>query len=106
MAQSKDNIITHGLSGKLGDLLVFSQRGGKRIIKKAPKDRESQEFSPVQETHQKKFQQAILYAKGVIGNAPLKADYESKAHEGQTAYNVAVADFFHAPDIEHVDLST
>lgn len=27
MAQSKNNIITHGLSGKVGDIIVFSQRG-------------------------------------------------------------------------------
>ncbi len=31
MAQSKNNIITHGLSGKVGDIIVFSQRGGKTI---------------------------------------------------------------------------
>ena len=29
MAESKNNIVTHGLSGKGGDLLVFSQRNGK-----------------------------------------------------------------------------
>jgi len=29
MAESKNNIITHGLSGKIGDLTVFSQRDGK-----------------------------------------------------------------------------
>ncbi|MFJ1382405.1 hypothetical protein [Capnocytophaga canimorsus] len=26
MAESKNNIVTHGLSGKVGDLLVFYQR--------------------------------------------------------------------------------
>lgn len=39
MAESKNNIVTHGLSGKVGDLLVFSQRNGKTIVSKAPKER-------------------------------------------------------------------
>ena len=39
MAQSKNNIVTHGLSGKVGDILVFSQRNGKTIVSKAPKER-------------------------------------------------------------------
>jgi hypothetical protein len=39
MAKSKDNIITHGLSGKVGDIIVFSQRGNKTIVSKAPKER-------------------------------------------------------------------
>ena len=36
MAKSNNNVITHGLSGKVGDIIVFSQRGGKTIISKAP----------------------------------------------------------------------
>jgi len=39
MAESKNNIITHGLSGKVGDLIVFSQRNGKTIVSRAPKER-------------------------------------------------------------------
>ena len=34
MAESKNNIITHGLSGKIGDLIVFSQRDGKTFAAK------------------------------------------------------------------------
>jgi len=37
MAESKNNIITHGLSGKVGDLIVFSQRNGKTFVSKAPR---------------------------------------------------------------------
>ena len=36
MAESKKNIITHGMSGKVGDIIVFSQRHGKTIVSKAP----------------------------------------------------------------------
>ena len=37
MAKSENNIITHGLSGKIGDLLVFKQVNGKTIVSKVPK---------------------------------------------------------------------
>jgi hypothetical protein len=43
---------------------------------------------------------------GVVDLDPeLKAAYEAKAKKGQTARNVAVADFMHAPDIHLVDVS-
>jgi|GEM_PF-3553811 len=32
MAESKNNIITHCLSGKIGDLIVFSLRDGKTYL--------------------------------------------------------------------------
>ena len=36
MAKSRNNIVTHGMSGKIGDLLVFRQRFGKTIVGKIP----------------------------------------------------------------------
>jgi len=36
MAQSKGNIITQDLSGKVGNILVFSQRNGKTFVSKVP----------------------------------------------------------------------
>lgn len=106
MAESKNNIVTHGLSGKVGDLLVFSQRNGKTIVSKAPKERTS-ELSDKQKAHKLRFQKAVLYAKGVL-NDPLKKElYEAKADNsiGMSTYNVAVADLLNAPDIEEINLS-
>jgi hypothetical protein len=34
MAKQYGNAVTFGLSGKIGDLLIFSQRGGKTIMSK------------------------------------------------------------------------
>jgi len=106
MAESKNNIITHGLSGKVGDIIVFSQRGGKTIVSKAPKERTG-EASEAQKEHREKFQEAIIYGKASIQDADTKAMYEAKAdHEKNiTAYNVAVADMMNAPKIEEIDLS-
>ena len=39
MAKQSNNVVTHGLSGKVGDLLVFSQRAGKTVVGKAPVSR-------------------------------------------------------------------
>lgn len=106
MAQSKNNIVTHGLSGKIGDLLVFSQRNGKTIVSKVPKERAG-DLSEKQKDHTRKFQKAILYAKSVMNDPGKKQEYEAVADraKGITGYNVAVADLLNAPDIESIDLS-
>jgi hypothetical protein len=47
-----------------------------------------------------------VYAKGAVEAAETKElyDKEAKKKKGVTAYNVAVADFFSAPDIHTIDL--
>ncbi|MBD8083622.1 hypothetical protein [Chryseobacterium caseinilyticum] len=106
MAQSKNNIVTHGLSGKVGDLLVFSQRNGKTIVSKAPKERTG-ELTENQKTYRQKFQKAVLYAKSVLNDPAKKEIYEAMSDnsKGMSTYNVAVADLLNAPDIEIIDLS-
>ena len=61
--------------------------------------------SESQKEQRRKFQQATFYAKAAVADPDSKAAYAGSAKKGQTAYNVAVVDFFHAPDIESVDLS-
>ena len=101
MAQSKNNIVTHGLSGKVGDILVFSQRNGKTIVSKAPKKRTGED-SEKQKQQQAKFQQAVLYGKSVLADPTQKELYETA---GKKAYNVAVADLLNAPKIETINVS-
>ncbi|MCD0479267.1 hypothetical protein LPB90_12440 [Chryseobacterium sp. LC2016-29] len=50
MAESKNSIVTHGLSGKVGDLLVFRQRNGKTVVSKVPED-STGELSDKQKTY-------------------------------------------------------
>lgn len=106
MAESKNNIITHGLSGKVGDLIVFSQRNGKTIVSRAPRDKTTEDTQN-QKDHKRKFQRAILYSKGVMSNPDTKEEYEAKVDRsrGITAHNVAVADFLNVPDIDSIDVS-
>lgn len=104
MATSKNNVLTHGLSGTVGDLLVFRNKGGKVIVANKPKERTS-EYTEGEKAHQLQFQMATLYGKSVLADPDKKAAYNASAKEGQSAYNVAVADFFHAPDIKAIDIS-
>nr|WP_315223421.1 hypothetical protein [uncultured Flavobacterium sp.] len=106
MAESKNNIITHGLSGKVGDIIVFSQRGSKTIVSKAPKER-SGAPTEKQKQHIARFQEAIIYAKAAIKDAATKAMYEANAdpQNNISAYNIAVADMLNAPKIEEINLS-
>ncbi|MDR0728685.1 MAG: hypothetical protein LBF19_00980 [Prevotellaceae bacterium] len=103
MAQSKNNVITHGLSRKVGDLLVFRQRDGKTIVSKVPE--QSKPASEKQIQHRKRFQKAVIYAKTAIVADETAELYKKAAKKGRLPLNVAVADFFNAPDIDTVDLS-
>jgi hypothetical protein len=105
MAKSKNNVVTYGLSGKIGDLLIFRQKNGKTIVAKIAEysDNPSEE----QKKSRKRFQKATIYAKGAIDDPQIREQYDevAKKKKGLTAYNIAVADFFNAPDIEEIDLS-
>lgn len=104
MAESKNNVLTKGLTGLVGDMIVFRNRGGKTFVSTKPKARTG-ELSEGQKAHLGKFQEAVLYAKAALAEPDKRAGYTQSATMTQTAYNVAVADFFHAPDIKDVDLS-
>jgi hypothetical protein len=104
IAESKNNVLTQGLAGLVGDMIVFRNRGAKTFVSTKPKARTG-EPSDDQKQHQGRFQEAILYGKSAIADPQKKADYAKAITGGETAYNVAVADFFHAPDIKDVDVS-
>jgi hypothetical protein len=104
MAKVGDNIVTTGLRGKLGNLIVFRNRGGKTIVAKAPGERNT-EWSEAQKKHRLKFQEAVLYAKHAMAVPATKEAYQASAEEDETAYNVAVADFLNAPHINEIDVS-
>ena len=104
MAKSKNNVVTFGLSGKIGDLLVFRQKDGKTVVAKIPQTKN--EPSDRQIAQRRQFQKAVLYAKAATAGGETAALYEEKAKQKKRSpFNVAVADFLKAPDITHIDLS-
>ncbi|MDR1169542.1 MAG: hypothetical protein LBK97_01745 [Prevotellaceae bacterium] len=105
MAKSKKNVVTYGLSGKVGDLLVFRQVDGQTIVSQTPGKSRTPE-SKKQAAHRKRFQQAVLYAQIAIESPETGERYKAvAAKKGKKAFNLAVADFFNAPDIENIDVS-
>jgi hypothetical protein len=104
MAKVRKNVLTRGLSGKLGNLVVFRNDGGKTIMSSAPGKR-TLPLTEAQQMHQQQFKQAVLYAKAVLADPDKKAEYESAARNGESAYNMAVADFLKFPVIQEMDIS-
>jgi hypothetical protein len=105
MAQSKNNVVTYGLSGIIGDLLQFRQSGGKTVVSKRPVF--SGKASEKQQGQRYRFQQATVYGKNAIDRPEIREQYaeEARKKKGISPYNVAIADFFNAPDIRDIDLS-
>jgi hypothetical protein len=103
MAKQERNVVTYGLRGKIGDLLIFRQRDGKTIVSKIPAY--SKTVSEKQAAHRKRFQQAVIYAKAAVASPETEELYKAAAKKGRYPFNVAVADFFNAPDIHNIDLS-
>ncbi|WP_017259110.1 hypothetical protein [Pedobacter arcticus] len=96
MATSKNNVVTHGLSGKVGDLIVFKQQNGKTIVGKMPQ-KSSKPPTEAQLSVNERFKLASKYAQQAILDPVLKPKYAGFAKTGQSVFNVAFADFFSPP---------
>jgi hypothetical protein len=106
LAKIKKNIVTSGLSGKLGNDLVFRQVNGQTIVSSAPVKSEK-DPSPAQDAHREKFKEAAIYAKSVMQNAGIKKKYleEARRRKHNNAFAAAVKDYFSAPEIKAIDVS-
>ena len=104
MATVRRNIVIEGLGGMLGDQLILKRdKAGRTIISIKPRFDENREFTPAQLAQQEKFQEATAYAKDA---AQTEAVYAEEAEgTAKSAYNVAVADWFHPPEVREIDLS-
>jgi hypothetical protein len=100
MAISNRNVITHGLSGKVGDLVLFSQRFGATVMGKIPVRKK--EPTARQLAVQEKFRLAAAYAKACLLDPQRKAIYAQRAGGGVTAFNLAFSDFHYAPVINDI----
>lgn len=102
MAKIRKNIVIQGLSGSLGDQLVIKQdKAGRTIIAASPTVDPNRTYTEAQQAQQEKFREATTYAK----DAKTQEVYQEKA-EGtpKTPYNVAMADWFHAPEVQEIDV--
>ncbi|RWU10571.1 hypothetical protein [Pedobacter chitinilyticus] len=104
MAISKNNPIVDGASGRFGNNLVFRKRGNRTVMAVRPSVSERVPTED-QMTQRFLFMEASFYAKSVLENPVLKAAYQAKAKEGQSAYNVAFKDYLTAPILHKLDWS-
>lgn len=105
MARIKNNIIIEGISGTLGDMLVFRQLQGKTVLSLKPK--QTAQKSEKQLAHMKLFKEAVLYGKSVLADPSLMQEYGSGINERmQSAYIVAITDFLNSPVIHRIDISS
>ncbi len=103
MAKVRNNVIVRGLSGSFGDQMVIKiDKAGRTIISNKPEFDENRQFTPAQQAQHEKFREARAYAK----DAKNLDVYVAKA-EGtpMSSSNVAMADWFHAPEIKEINLS-
>lgn len=103
MAKVRSNIIIDGIGGMLGNQLVFKRdKAGRTILSVKPTFGENRVFSAAQRAQQEAFREAQLYAKTAKSD-PVYA--RKAAGTARSAYNVAIADWFHPPEILEIDRS-
>ncbi|WP_293298542.1 hypothetical protein [Pedobacter sp. UBA4863] len=102
MARSTNNVVMKGVSGTIGKMLVFrTNAADKTIIARRPKQ-SNKPLTVGQLEVRERFTEAAYYAKSAIGNPVLKEQYQAKARPGQSAYNIAFADYLKAPALRKV----
>jgi hypothetical protein len=104
MAEAKNNIVTKGISGTIGRMLTFRQRAGKTIVTNLRRPTPASNSVKAVGVRTK-FKSSIEYAAKAILDDTTKANYLAMAQPGQSAFNVAVADAFNAPEITKIDTS-
>jgi hypothetical protein len=101
MAIITHNILTEGISGMVGDKLVFRQMRDGRTIVCARPDFSHRVWSEEQLIHHSRFQQAAAYARVASKTNPLYA--ELARGTAKNAYNIALSDWFHPPVIHSIE---
>ena len=104
MAKVRNNIFVRGLNGDLGRqfYVATSKVTGRTTVSARMDFEKDREPSEAQKAHQQAFREAIFYGQSMKG----EEIYQIKADgTGKSPYNLAVADWFHAPEVNSIDLS-
>lgn len=104
MAKTKNNIFMTGLSGTVGKQMTLSQKAGDTIVGK----KRGASNIPATENQldiQDRFKVASKYAQAAMKDPDTKAMYLAVAKKSQSAYNVALADAFSAPEIKSINIA-
>jgi signal peptidase I len=99
MGNVKENLLTKGFSGKIGDEIVFRQVGNRTMFAKRPRKRTT--FTPNQATQRTIFRDAVLFAKAALLDPATRAEYNdvAEAFSLRSAFNAAITDYLKHPEI-------
>lgn len=101
MASVRNNPLLDGMSGALGDIVLRRTPGGKTVMSRKPRFAADRQFSAAQLAHQRRFRAAAAYARQAARTEPVYAALA--AQRGRPAYNVALADYLHPPEVIAVE---
>ena len=102
MAKSRNNLITKGYSGRVGDI-VLKNYGDITVMTKRP-DCSKVIKTPWQLEFNDKFKKAVKYARYVIKNQEL-SDYYRRIRPDMDPYHAAISDYMSRPVIERIDVA-
>lgn len=109
MSKVKENDLTMGLSGKFGRQFIFRNVKGQTIAaRQSAKSRKRSKQTQAQKDHINRFRAAVVYAKAALADEARRLAYAEKAANmtyAVSAYNIAVADYLHAPEINEINVS-
>jgi hypothetical protein len=104
MAKVKLNPVIEQMRGGIGDLVFKRYQGDVIVSRKA--DMSDVEPSAAQAAQRERFRQAAQYGKLACGDPLSRALYaRAAAEKGLPLFSLAVADFFHAPEVVSIDLT-
>jgi hypothetical protein len=103
MGKIKDNLLTKGFSGRVGDEMVFRQVDGETLVAKRRRKREV--LTPKEQVVKNRFMDSVFYAKSVLADPAVKEFYElvKKEFKARSAYAAAVSDYLQQPKIGRVN---
>jgi hypothetical protein len=81
------------VSGKIGGQLVIKQYSYGTVISAMP-DMSKVKSSRKQKEQQKKFAEAVAFAKSISRNPVKKAAYAKKLRKGQSVYHAAIQEYY------------
>jgi hypothetical protein len=104
MSKIQNNPIMKGVSGMLGDVVVYRKHRDGLVMANRPKKRDT--LTPKQEQAKTRFLTAVQYAKKQMADPVAKAEYTPGPNsQFNSAYAAAVADYLKAPKINNIDAS-
>ena len=103
MAKVSYNLLVRGLSGNLGNqFTVRTNKNGRTTVSAKSNFENSRTSSPAQLAQQQAFREAVAYGQSMKG----EEIYITRANGGPgSPYNLAMADWFHRPQILEIDLN-